>query len=62
MADLINLRTVRKRAKRRQDDLHADANRLVHAQPKHRRKLEAAQQAKAGRDLDRHRIDKGEGR
>src|ERR1017187_3944866 len=62
MAELVNLRIARKRAKKRQDDLRADTNRLAHGQPKHRRKLEAAQQAKASRDLDRHRIDKGDGR
>jgi len=61
MAELVNLRTARKRAKQRQDDARAHANRLAHGQPKHRRKLEAAQQAKASRDLDRHRIDKGDG-
>ena len=62
MAEMVNLRNARKRAKRRQDDQHADANRLAHGQPKHRRKLDAAQQAKASRDLDLHRIDKGGGR
>lgn len=62
MAELVNLRTNRKRAKRRQDDLRADANRLAHGQPKHRRRLEAAQLAKSSRDLDLHRIDKGDGR
>jgi hypothetical protein len=62
MAELVNLRAARKRAKKRQDDLRADANPLAHGQLQHRRKLEAAQQAKANRDLDRHRIDKGDGR
>jgi hypothetical protein len=61
MAELINLRNVRKRAKQQQENLRAEANRLAHGQPKHRRKLEAAQQAKANRDLDQHRIDKGDG-
>jgi hypothetical protein len=61
MAELVNLRIARKRAKKRQNDLCADANRLAHGQSKQRRKLEAAQQAKASRDLDRHRIDKGDG-
>ena len=61
MAELVNLRIARKRAKQRQDDLRANANRLAHGQPKHRRKLAAAQQAKASRDLNRHRIDKGDG-
>ena len=62
MAELVNLRIARKRAKKRQDDLRADSNRLAHGQPKHRRKLAAAQQEKASRDLDSHRIDKGAGR
>ena len=39
MAELINLRTARKRAQRRQDEARAEANRLTHAQPKHLRKL-----------------------
>ena len=62
MAELVNLRNARKRAKRRQDDQRADTNRLAHGQPKHRRKLDAAQQAKASRDIDLHRINKGDGR
>jgi hypothetical protein len=62
MADLVNLRMARKRAKQQQDAAHADANRLAHGQPKHRRKFEAAQQAKADRDLDQRRIEKGDGR
>jgi hypothetical protein len=56
MAELVNLRTARKRAKRRQGDQRAQANRLAHGQPKHLRELESAQQAKASHDLDRHRI------
>ena len=59
MAELVNLRLARKRVKKRQDDLRAESNRLAHGQPKHRRKLEAAQLAKASRDLDLHRIDEG---
>jgi hypothetical protein len=59
MADVINLRTARKRARREQDAQRADANRLAHGQPKHVRALEAQKQAKAERDLDRHRIDSG---
>ena len=62
MADLVNLRIARKRAKKRQDDLQAETNRLAHGQLKHRRKLAAARQVKASRDLDRHRIEKGDGR
>ena len=58
MAELINLRLARKRAKQRQDELRAEGNRLAHGQSKYRRKLDAAQKVKAGRDLDLHRIDK----
>jgi hypothetical protein len=62
MAELVNLRGARKRAKRQHDDQHAHANRLAHGQPKHLRTLEGAQQVKASRDLDQHRIEKGDGR
>ena len=41
MAELVNLRIARKRAKQRQDDQRADTNRLAHGQPKHRRKLDS---------------------
>ena len=62
MAEVVNLRTVRKQAKRKQDEARANANRLAHGQPKTARKLAAAQETKASRDLDGHRIDKGDGR
>ena len=62
MAELVNLRTARKRAKRSEDEQRASANRLAHGQPNHRREFEDAQQTKASRDLDRHRIDRGDGR
>lgn len=60
MAELVNLRTARKRAKRQQDEREAQANRLAHGQPK--RLLDAARRAKAIQDLDRHRIEEGDGR
>ena len=62
MAELVNLRIARKRAKQRGNDQRAEANRLAHGQPKPLRKLEAARRAKAVRDLDRHRIEEGDGR
>ena len=62
MAEVVNLRTLRKQAKRKQDDARAGANRLAYGQPKAARKLAAAQEAKASRELDGHRIDKGDGR
>ena len=62
MAELVNLRTARKQAKRRQSDQIAHANRLAHGQTKYVRDLEDAQQTKASNDLDRHRIEKGDRR
>ena len=61
MADVVNLRTLRKRAKRQQDDRLAEANRHTHGRSKGARALEAAQRAKADRDLDQHRIETGDG-
>jgi len=62
MAEVINLRAARKRAKRLEDDARANTNRLAHGQPKHVRKLETAQQKKAAMDLDQHRMDRGDDR
>jgi len=56
MAELINLRTARKRAKRRDESIRAAGNRLAHGQPKSQRNRDAAQREKATRDLDQHRI------
>ena len=62
MAELVNLRTARKRAQRRQDEERANAARLAHGAPKRLRKLAAALEEKASHDLDRHRIEPGDGR
>ena len=62
MADLINLRNVRKRAKRLEDDAQAQANRHRHGQPKRLRQLADAQKAKVEKDLEGHRIEPGDGR
>ncbi|HZD89814.1 MAG TPA: DUF4169 family protein [Pseudolabrys sp.] len=62
MADVVNLRTMRKQAKRKQDETRASANRLAYGQPKDARKLAAAQKDRANRTLDGHRLDKGDGR
>ena len=62
MAELVNLRTVRKQAKRTQNEQRANANRLAHGRPKRLRKLEADLRAKASHELDRHQIATGDGR
>ena len=62
MAELINLRAARKRAKREKDEARAQTNRLAHGQSKRLHVCDAAERMKNERDLDRHRIDKGDGR
>ncbi|MDO8875392.1 MAG: DUF4169 family protein [Pseudolabrys sp.] len=62
MAELVNLRTARKRASRQQEEARASANRLAHGQPKHARARAAAQQQQADHVLDQHRIEPGDGR
>jgi hypothetical protein len=62
MAELINLRTIRKRLSRRQEEAGAEINRLAHGQPRHVRALQSARVEQADRNLDQHRIEPGEGR
>jgi hypothetical protein len=61
MAEVINLRRVRKRAERAKDERSAEANRLAHGQPKHLRTRRDAEAEKATRDLDAHRIAREDG-
>jgi Domain of unknown function (DUF4169) len=60
MAEVVNLRTERKRAKRRQAEQGAAANRLAHGQSKAERNLKRSQNDKAQRSLDQHRIETGD--
>jgi hypothetical protein len=60
MAGVVNLRTERKRAKRRQAERVAAANRLAHGQSKAARNLKRSQSDKAQRSLDQHRIKTGD--
>lgn len=62
MAEVINLRNIRKRTKRQEREKQADAKRLIHGLPKRIRNLEADKRAKAIRDLEQHRIDRGDDR
>lgn len=61
MAEVINLRTARKRAKRKQDAKRGQENRLAYGRPKAERRLEEARAEKLQRDLDAHRIEPGDG-
>jgi hypothetical protein len=60
MADVVNLRTARKRAQKQQAEKDAAKNRLAHGRSKSERKLDAVCRVKASRDLDLHRIETGE--
>jgi Domain of unknown function (DUF4169) len=60
MGNVINLRTVRKRAARNRATAQAAEQRALHGQPKVERLQSNAQRDKARRDLDQHRIQKGD--
>ena len=61
MGNVINLRTARKRAARTRDVERAVEQRAAHGQSKAERLQIKARGAKARRDLDQHRIQKGDG-
>jgi len=56
MAEVVNLRQARKRAERQKKDARAQENRLLHGEPKSIRDRKQAEEEKAVRDLDAHRI------
>jgi hypothetical protein len=60
MDDVVNLRSTRKQAKRRDAESKADGNRLRFGRSKAERTLEASRNAKTRKDLDRHQIETGE--
>jgi hypothetical protein len=62
MGTLVNLRTARKRAERRQAADEAAENRVKHGRTKAQRRLQSAESAKSVRDLNAHRIDTGDDR
>ncbi len=62
MGDVVNLRRARKRSKRQLAEREASANRLLHGRSKAERELAVKRNAKARRDLDRHRIETGDER
>jgi len=60
MGDLVNLRTARKRAKRRQAEQAAASNRLAHGRSRAERTLEQSRTDKAQESLSQHRIETGD--
>jgi uncharacterized protein DUF4169 len=60
MAEIVNLRTARKRAKRQEQVELAAQTRVSHGMPKGERALARSIQSKVRRELDEHRIETGE--
>lgn len=60
MADIVNLRTIRKRAERAQAAQHAAENRARFGLCKGERKRLAAETDRTARDLDQRRIGTGD--
>jgi len=58
MGPIVNLRTARKQAKRRQAEQEAAQNRLVHGQPKAAKALARAQRERTQKVVEQHRIER----
>ena len=58
MADIVNLKRVKKAKARAQKERAADANRTKHGTPKAVRDLAKAREEKSARDLDAQRLDR----
>jgi F0F1-type ATP synthase membrane subunit b/b' len=59
-AEIVNLRTARKRAGRDKEEKTANARRVTHGTPKTLRQEIEAKRQKAARDLDGHQRDKAD--
>jgi Domain of unknown function (DUF4169) len=60
MAEIVNLRMARKRARRQVEAKHAAQARASHGMSKATRALARSEQSKVRRKLDEHRIETGE--
>jgi hypothetical protein len=60
MAEIVNLRLARKRARRQAEEDRAGARRLAHGIRKSERELIKARSDKAARDIDGHKLREGE--
>jgi len=58
MAEIVNLKRVKKARARAEKEAQADANRIKHGTPKALRDLARAQDEKAAREIDAHKLDK----
>ncbi len=57
MAEIINLRRIRKNQARAEKEKAAQANRVAHGAPKATRKLAEARDEKAARNLAGHKLE-----
>jgi hypothetical protein len=62
MAELVNLRKVRKAAARRREEARAAENRVAYGRSKAERALANARSDKLSREIDAHRIETEDGR
>jgi hypothetical protein len=58
MAEIVNLRRVKKAKARAEKSAQAEANRAKHGTPKAVRDLAKVQEEKAAREIDAHKLDK----
>jgi len=58
MGPIVNLRTARKQAKRRQAEQEAAQNRFAHGQPKAAKALARAQLERTEKVVEQHRIER----
>ena len=58
MGPVVNLRTVRKQAKRRRDEQEAAQNRLAYGRSKAEKALQRSRDDKSRQILDEHRIER----
>jgi len=61
MADIINLRQIRKKAERQREENRAAENRVLHGLSKAEKALGTARNKKARYDIEMHRIKGGDG-
>ena len=60
MGDVVNLRTARKRQKRREAEQSAAANRFIHGRSRTEQNQTRAANDKADSKLDQHRVETGD--
>ena len=57
MAEIVNLKRVRKQKARKEKEAEAEANRVEHGTPKHLRDLKKAEDEQATRYIEGHKLD-----